>query len=511
MTLATRLEDYIETLVITQGRHAGQPFKLLPWQRRFLRGAFKPGVMDAALSLGRGGGKTTFVAAVASATVDVDGPLVQPRASNVVVASSFLQAKIAFDHVLAFLEPTLAKYGRGPKGRYRVNDTVNSAMIKDTVSGASLRCIGSDAQRMMGNAPALVLADELAFWPAGNVESMISALSTSRGKIPDSRVLYLGTRAASGTHPFEKMLLPGGGGADYRQVHAADPDDNPFSVKSWRKANPGLDHLPDLLAAIRKEAGKAAKDGEALASFRSLRLNQGVSDTRESWLLDPDTWSDIEREDTPKVGRYYLGIDLGENASMSCAAAYFVETGALQAIGVFPEQPDLLTRGHADGVGELYVRAEARGELFQAGELVSDPGELLRLALEQWGRPHRIVVDTWRLAKLKEILGNAKFPPTAIEVRRHGFLDGGSDIREFLDAALDGHLHPFPSLILRSAIAEARIIVDAGGNSKLTKSGAGRRRSARDDAIAASIICVAVGRRAANRPAVGPPSVAVAS
>ena len=273
MTLATQLERYIEGLTISQGRHAGQPFHLLPWQRRYLRGAFKPGVMDASLSLARGGGKTTFTAAIAAATVDVGGPLVQPRASNVVAASSFLQAKIAFDHVLAFMGPTLAKYGRGPKGRYRVNDTVNSAMIKDTVTGASLKCIGSDAQRMMGNAPALVLADELAFWPAGNVDSMISALETSRGKIPDSRVLYLGTRAASGTHPFEKMLLPGG--CDYRQVHAADPEDNPFSIKSWRKANPGLNHNPDLLAAIRKESTRAAKDGEKLASFRAPPAESG--------------------------------------------------------------------------------------------------------------------------------------------------------------------------------------------------------------------------------------------
>ena len=502
MTLATQLERYIEGLTISQGRHAGQPFHLLPWQRRYLRGAFKPGVMDASLSLARGGGKTTFTAAIAAATVDVGGPLVQPRASSVVVASSFLQAKIAFDHVLAFMGPTLAKYGRGPKGRYRVNDTVNSAMIKDTVTGASLKCIGSDAQRMMGNAPALVLADELAFWPAGNVDSMISALETSRGKIPDSRVLYLGTRAASGTHPFEKMLLPGG--CDYRQVHAADPEDNPFSIKSWRKANPGLNHNPDLLAAIRKESTRAAKDGEKLASFRALRLNQGVSDVRESWLMDPSTWASIEREDTPKMGRYYLGIDLGENASMSCAAGFWPDTGALQAIGVFPEQPGLLERGHADGVGELYVRAAERGELYQAGELVSDPAELLRLSLEMWGRPHRIVIDTWKQAKLKEILGNTEFPPTPIEVRRHGFLDGSADIREFRDAALDGHLFPFPSLILRSAVAEARTIMDAAGNTKITKSGAGRRRSARDDAICAAIIAIAVARRVANRPAVGP-------
>ena len=66
------------------------------------------------------------------------------------------------------------------------------------------------------------LADEVAKWPAGNVHAMISALETSRGKIPNSRMLWLGTRPASGTHPFEKMLLPGG--ADYRQVHAAAPD-----------------------------------------------------------------------------------------------------------------------------------------------------------------------------------------------------------------------------------------------------------------------------------------------
>ena len=113
--------------------------------------------------------------------------------------------------------------------------------------------------------------------------------------------------------------------------------------------------------------------GKSWRASEPLRLNQGVSDVRESWLMDPDTWADIERKDTAKAGRYYLGIDLGENASMSCAAAYWPDTGALAAIGVFPEQPDLLTRGHNDGCGELYVRAEARGELYQAGELVRRP------------------------------------------------------------------------------------------------------------------------------------------
>ena len=38
MTLATDIQRYIEGLTLSQGRYAGQLFKLLPWQRRFLTG-----------------------------------------------------------------------------------------------------------------------------------------------------------------------------------------------------------------------------------------------------------------------------------------------------------------------------------------------------------------------------------------------------------------------------------------------------------------------------------------
>ena len=58
--LAADLAAYIEGLTLSQGREAGQPFKLLPWQRRFLKGAFKPDVADAALSVGEGLGQNHF-------------------------------------------------------------------------------------------------------------------------------------------------------------------------------------------------------------------------------------------------------------------------------------------------------------------------------------------------------------------------------------------------------------------------------------------------------------------
>ena len=129
------IANYIRTLVIGQGRHVGQPFKLLPWQRRFLKGAFSQ-PDDAALNMGRGGGKTTFTAAIACAAVDVDAPLVEPMAECLVVASSFDQGLICFRHMLHFLQPSFEKYSCG---RFRIQDSANRATITDRETGAMVR------------------------------------------------------------------------------------------------------------------------------------------------------------------------------------------------------------------------------------------------------------------------------------------------------------------------------------------------------------------------------------
>ena len=262
------LTAYIEGLVLGQGRYAGEPFKLHGWQRRFLKGAFgQPG--DAALTVARGSGKTTFAAAVASATVN--GPLVEPMAECLVVASSFDQALIAFRHILHFLRPALDK----EPGRWRVQDSANRATVTDRKTGAMIRVLGSDPGRLHGAAPKLLLYDEVAQWPSTKVDRMLAALRTSRGKIPGSKALWLGTRAASPDHPFEIQLQTGSG---YKQIHAARKNDSPFQRRTWLRANPALDQLPDLEAVIRDEAEAARREPSLMASFKALRLNQGVSD-----------------------------------------------------------------------------------------------------------------------------------------------------------------------------------------------------------------------------------------
>ena len=495
------LENYVAGLRISQGAGAGGAFVLLPWQKRLLRGAFAPSVQTAAVSVGRGNGKTTLFAATAAAAVD--GPLVRPRGETVVVASSFGQSRILFEHARAFLDSVLIRDGVGPRGRFRIQDSANSASIEDRRTGARLRCIGSDPKRAHGLAPSLVLCDEPSQWDGAKTDAMIAALKTGLGKIPGSRLVALGTRPADASHWFEVMLL---GGADYSKVYAASAAsadgeraaDPVFQIKTWRKANPSLSAMPHLLETIRREAAEA-RDPSMLASFRALRLNLGTAETVESTLLDAGTWARIETDgdDAARDEGYALGIDLGTSAAMSAAAGYFPSTGALDAFAVFPELPSLAERGMADGVGRLYRRMAERGELLTAGRRVSDIGALLDEARSRWGVPKIIGCDRWREAELRQALEAAAFPLTGLEVRGQGFKDGAIDLRAFRSACLDGKVSPVKSLLLRSAMAEARTVSDVAGNAKLAKkTQGGRRATARDDATAAAILAVAIGSRA---------------
>ena len=492
-TLAGALERYIGGLVIPQGRFQGQPFRLFPWQRRFLRGAFgQP--EDAALTVSRGAGKSTFIAAIAAACVD--GPLVEPNAESLIIASSFDQGLLVWRHVLRLLGPVMDRDGVGVKGRFRIQDSANRATLTDTRTGAMLKVMGSDPRRLHGAAPRLLIGDELAQWQPTQIDSMLAALETSRGKIPDSKALWIGTRAASPEHPFEKYL---NGGVGYSQVHAAGLDDPPFQRKTWKKANPGLDHLPDLEAVIRREAAMAKRDPARLASFKALRLNLGVSDTVREMLLPAEVWREIEG-DAGREGVCYWAVDAGTSAAQSAVAAYWPETGRLECLAAFPSIPTLAERGQADGVAGLYQECARRGELLCLGENACDLHGLLAAALDRFGAPRRIASDRWREAELRDAIKGLGIGGGRLDLRGMGFKDGAEDVRAFTRACLEGKVTPVPSLLLASAMGDARTLVDPAGNRKLAKgSEGGRRLRARDDAAAAGILAVGLAERQPKR------------
>ena len=484
------LIGYLGSLTVSQGRLSGEPFRVLPWQGRFVRGAFRAGTQSAALSIGRGNGKTALLSAIACA--HLDGPLAVSRGEVVIVASSFDQGRIAFEHVIAFMGDKLRD-----KSRWRVWDTAQQARVENRRTGARVRCLGSDPRRAHGLAPVLVLADEPAQWPGTTGERMVAALRTAAGKQPHSRFVALGTRPADGEHWFSKMLA---GGAVYAQTHAARADDPKWRKSTWRRANPSLPNMPDLEAAIRTEAAEAKRDPALLAAFDALRLNLGTEDTAITVLLDAHVWREIEGT-AALSGPVVWGVDLGTSFAMSAVSAYWPRTGALHSIAAFPSEPNLAERGLADGVGRLYLDCERHGELIQAGGRSVEITALLREALNRFGKPARIVADRWREAELRDALDKAGVPLAAFETRGMGYQDGGADVRDFRRACVSGKVTPAPSLLLRAAMREARTVSDPAGNAKLSKgSQGGRRFRAKDDAAAAAVLAVAAGARMPDKP-----------
>ena len=494
-TLADRVLAGVAKLSVTQGEGAGAAFRVLPWERRFVKGFLRPDVREAALSVGRGNGKTCLTAAIAVAALV--GPLRRPRSETVIVASSFQQARIAFEHVRAFLGPALTR----ERTRFRVQDGTHVAAIEDRETGCRVRALGSDPRRAHGLAPVLVLADEPAQWPPSTSEAMKAALITSLGKVKGGRFVALGTMPADPLHWFSKMFEPGGAG--YAQRHAARPDDPPFRLATWRKANPSLSIMPSLRETIAGEAQQAARDPATAAAFRALRLNLGESDVAQAMLIEAGLWESLEGDALPfGTGRIVFGVDLGGAAALSALVAFDAASGRLDGLAFAGDDPPLLERGVGDGVGRMYAEMAAEGRLVTVPGRVVPPAALLTEGLRRFGRPARIVSDRWREAELRDGLQAAGFPPADLVTRGMGWRDGAADVRAFQRVCLQGAVVPVRSLLMRAAMAEARTVSDAAANFKLAKgTEGGRRRRARDDVAAAAILAVAEGARMREAPA----------
>ena len=481
-------------LTLVGGDGDGGPFRLLPWERRFITRTFSQDG-DAALTVGRGNGKSALLGAVACAVLDPEGPLHGPRREVVCCASSFSQGRVIFEDVTALLR---ARYDGLPRQVWRWQDSQNAAILEHRETGGSrVRCIGSDPKRAHGLRPFLVLADEPAQWPVATSEKMFQALRRGLGKVPGSRLVALGTRPEGQDHWFSRMLA---GEAGYAQLHAARREDPPFQLRTIRRANPSWAALPSLRARLLQEREEARISPDALAGWRALRLNLGEPDTFRTLILSADLWESLEGE-AKASGPCIWGIDLGASSAQSAVASYWPATGRLECVAAFPTIPNLSERAVKDGVGRLYHACRDRGELILTEGRVSDIEVLLAEAWERFGSPSRIVADRWREAELRDVLDASGIPACELEVRGMGYKDGAEDLRAFRRACESRKVTPVPSLLLRSALAEARAVTDPAGNSKLSKGvEGGRRLRAKDDALAAAILAVAAGTRQGGRP-----------
>jgi phage terminase large subunit-like protein len=214
--------------------------------------------------------------------------------------------------------------------------------------------------------------------------------------------------------------------------------------------------------------------------------------------LTVDQWLAAETDTLPpRSGPVVVGIDLGGSASMSAASFYWPETGRLENYGTFPSDPGLLDRGQADGVGSRYAEMAERGELTTLGDKTVPVAPWLGEVMRRIEGEHvaALVADRYKQAEVGEAIQRAGITAPVIW-RGMGFRDGSEDIERFRRATFAGEVRTAPSLLMRSAMADAVCLRDPANNTKLAKA----RSGGRIDAAAAAVLAVAEGARQRARP-----------
>lgn len=488
---------FLETLKIPEGPKAGEPLRLAKYQKAFVRGAMAEGVMVGVLSIGRGNAKTALSAGIGlGALMGVWDS--QPKREIILAARNRDQAKTAFQFVTGFVEglseeeQALFTIRRGSK--LEVEYSANG--------GGLVRCIAADGKSILGGAPTLAILDERAAWEREKGDTLENAILSGLGK-RNGRALIISTSAPDDANTFSRWLddpPPGTFVQEHRPAFGLPADDLPSLLIANPGAAEGIGASPEWLQAQARRA--IARGGSALSSFRNLNRNERVSTEDRSVVVTVDEWmaAECSPEALPeRSGQCILGVDLGGSRSMSAAAFYWPETGRLETLGTFPAKPGLADRGASDGVGTRYTEMQERGELFTLGENTVPAGPWLAEVVRRLDgiTPACICGDRFRHAEFAEAMEKAGLARVPFIWRGFGWKDGAEDIERFRRALFDGEVKVMPSLLLRSAFADAITLIDPAGNHKLAKA----RSLGRIDAAAASILAIAEGARRMARPA----------
>ena len=120
------------------------------------------------------------------------------------------------------------------------------------------------------------------------------------------------------------------------------------------------------------------------------------------------------------------------------------------------------------------------GSGLLTGKQIVPVNVLTDFVTETWGKPRAVVCDFFKLKDLQDELRGVR-----IEPRRTRWSEASADIRALRSMALDGNLSCEPSsrLLVAASLAQAQVVNDDAGNTRLVKKGTGN--TGRDDVAAA--------------------------
>ena len=463
----TRAERNIEWInrycLAPEGKHVGQPINLRPWQRKVIKGIYNTPTRRAIVSFGRKNGKTALAAMLL--LLHLCGPEARPNSQLFSAAQSRDQASILFA-----LAAKMIRLSSDLSHFVTIRDTAKQLFCADL--GTLYRALSADHTTSYGLSPVFIVHDELG-QVRGPQSALYEALETACGAQEEPLSVVISTQAPTDGDLLSMLIDDAKTGSDPKTklfMYSASVDDNPFSIKAIRAANPAYgDFLnPD---EVKAQSSIAERMPSRESAYRNLILNQRISQhspfiPRATWMACGDEVDYSLFSNRP----VYAGLDLSARNDLTALSMVAKdEEGSWHAVVEFfaPE----------DGVRDRAHRDRAPYDVWaDKGLLTLTPGGSVDYAYVAYRIAEictdfdirAISFDRWRIqdliAELTKIGVQAPLEPFG-----QGFKDMGPALDQLESIIANGKLRHGNNPILTWCAANAIAVADPAGNRKLDK------------------------------------------
>jgi phage terminase large subunit-like protein len=494
---AQRVINFFERILRHyQGKWAGKPFLLAPWEQFViwnLYGFQKPDgtrrFSQVSIFIPRKNGKTELAAGCGLFAMGFDG---ENAAEVYSTATDKDQAKIAFvkakemlkqsSHLLEYMDPL-------------------ANAIAGTRFASTFKPWSSDTGKKDGYNPSFAIVDEYHAHPDNAMMDVIKSGLGARTQPIVFMITTAGFNTQSPAYKHQEVcqnVLEGKINQEdlFTLIYTVDEGDDISDPEIWRKANPSWDFIDTIPAYMARRYNECQNSGD-MVDFKTKNLNVWTK-ALKVWVEDAD-WTALEEEYTREdlIGEIcYAGLDLSDSYDLTALALYFPDQAKFLWYYWIPEQK-LLKNDNSDGInyrewvndgyitvtpGNVidyeYIRKEITGYHVDGGTVKWDDDsitsnfDLQSIAYDRWGATQIAINMTNDGAKV------SKFG--------QGYTSMSYPTKEFKKMILGKEFAHDGNPVTRWMLSNVNIAMDAAGNIKVDKA------KSRDkiDGIVASIMAL---------------------
>lgn len=312
-----------------EGKLAGKPFRLEPWQRAVVGCLFGWKRRDGSrryrellLYVPRKNGKTPLAAAIVLCCLMLDREI---GAQNLCAAGDKDQATLLFRHCQG-----MVNQNADLTSRLRVFPGLGQRAIFYEAENSGLKVVPADAAGQHGFNGCVAAIDELHVQPNRDLLDVIQTSMASANRIQPLLIEittadYDRPSICNEKHDYACRVRDGviDDSAFLPVIYETGKDDDWTDERVWERANPNLD-VSVSREYLRRECKRAQEVPAYQNTFRRLHLNQRTGQVER--IIDMGRWDACRADLLPGqfAGREcYVGFDIGATSDFCAMAAIF--------------------------------------------------------------------------------------------------------------------------------------------------------------------------------------------